>query len=71
MTRINDIMVVYRSFTSPRCHGRLHIRRINDIINFFCVCKFKNLTADGIKDLLYSWRLKAGVLYLLPEGIIS
>ena len=34
-------------------------------------CEFKNLTADGIKDLLYSWRLKAGVLYLLPEGIIS
>ena len=26
--------------------------RIDDIINFFC--EFKNLTADGIKDLLYS-----------------
>ena len=42
---------------------------IDDIINFYC--EFKNLTAEGIKDLLYSWRLKAGVLYLLPEGIIS
>ena len=41
---------------------------VDDIIKFFVNL---NLTADGIKDLLYSWRLKAGVLYLLPEGIIS
>ena len=42
---------------------------IDDIITFFC--EFKNLTADGMKDSLYSWRLEAGVLYLLPEGIFS
>ena len=42
---------------------------IDDIINF--LCGFKNLTVYVIKDLLNSWRLKAGVLYLLPEGIIS
>ena len=36
-----------------------------DDIKFFCECK--NLIADGIKDLLYSWRLKASVLYLLSN----